>query len=144
MWFCFLVRILAPALIDDEPRSSMSNALPPPPRGGLIRPRRMGLYRTGPPPTRRVGLGGLLLVALGWVASCSSRWVGLLPARRVGLGWACPPTLGWVASNLPLVVLSWVALTLPLVVAVVWGPIALLVALGSSSAWWSSSRRYWV
>ena len=128
MWFCFLVRILAPALIDDEPRSSMSNALPPPPRGGLIRPRRMGLYRTGPPPTRRVGLGGLLLVALGWVTSCTSRWVGL----------------GWVASNLPLVVLSWVALTLPLVVAVVWVPIALLVALGSSSAWWSSSRRYWV
>ena len=87
MWLCSLVQLLAPSLIDDEPRSSMSTsgrtALPPPLRGGLIRPRRVGLYRTGPPPPHRGGL-----------SRPPTRWVGLgctrPPSRRIGLGLHLP------------------------------------------------------
>jgi len=114
MWLCSLVQLLAPSLIDDEPRSSMSTsgrtALPPPPRGGLIRPRRVGLYRTGPPPphrgglsrppTRRVGLGCTRppsrRIGLGSHLPSSSSSVGLgharlPPLRPVGLGRTHPP-----------------------------------------------------
>jgi len=129
MWLCSLVQLLAPSLIDDEPRSSMSTsgrtALPPPPRGGLIRPRRVGLYRTGPPPphrggfsrppTRRVGLG------------CTRP-----PSRRIVLGSHLPSPppcrLGWVAlAFLLFVVLGWVVLTLLLVVVLDWVALALLL-----------------
>jgi len=114
MWLCSLVQLLAPSLIDDEPRSSMSTsgrtALPPPPRGGLIRPRRVGLYRTGPPPphrgglsrppTRRVGLGCTRppsrRIGLGSHLPSSSSSVGLgrtrlPPLRPVGLDCTHPP-----------------------------------------------------
>jgi len=115
MWLCSLVQLLAPSLIDDEPRSSMSTsgrtALPPPPRGGLIRPRCVRLYRTGPPPphrgglshppTRRVGLGCTRppsrRIGLGWHLPSSSSSVGLgraprlPPLRCVGLGRTHPP-----------------------------------------------------
>jgi len=124
MWLCSLVQLLAPSLIDDEPRSSMSTsgrtALPPP-RGGLIRPHRVGLYRTGPPPphhgglsrppTRHVGLGCTRppprRIGLGSHLPSSSSSVGLgrarrAPLRRVGLG----------RTLLVIVVLGWVALAL--------------------------------
>ena len=86
MWLCSHVQLLPPALIDDELHSSMSTsgrtALPP---------RRVGFYRTGPPPprggwirplTRRVGVGlcFVVVVALGWVA--------LAHFVVVALGWA--------------------------------------------------------
>ena len=114
MWLCSLVQLLAPSLTDDEPRSSMSTsghtALPPPPRGGLIRPHRVGLYRTGPPPphhgglsrppTRRIGLGCTHppshRIGLGSHFPSSSLSVGLgcaclPPLCPVGLGHTHPP-----------------------------------------------------
>jgi hypothetical protein len=108
MWFCSLVQLLPPALIDDEVHPSISTSgrtSLPPPHGGLIRPatRRVGLSRTCLPPCR-VGLGCTRLpplcpVGLGCTHPRRRR-------RRVGLGRTSPPpppspSLSWpYASSL--------------------------------------------
>jgi len=86
MWLGSHVQLLALALINNEPHSLMSTsnptALPPPPCGGFICPRHVGLYHTGPPPLPcgglirpptcfGVGLRFIVVVTLGWVALAS-------------------------------------------------------------------------
>ena len=119
MWLCSHVQLLPPALIDDEPRSSMSTsgrtALPP---------RHVGLYRTGPPPSRG-----------GWIRPLT-RCIG------VGLRFVVIVTLGWVALALFVVVaLGWVAL----VVSFTTPTSCCLCRCGLSYAWvaFTSRRVKW-